>query len=124
MNQRILLFIVIFLGFLIIVGTTVVITTVIERSKNVDLFENTNDTEFHSTCGTAGIEDVIKLEDQKILIKEPSVETILLEVGLGKRPPSSVHLNEEQKKEIEKIIASNPSNYNYLQKELISNSNK
>ena len=40
MNQRILLFIVIFLGFLIIVGTTVVITTVIERSKNVDFFEN------------------------------------------------------------------------------------
>ena len=39
MNQRILLFIVIFLGFLIIVGTTVVITTVIERSKNVDFFE-------------------------------------------------------------------------------------
>ena len=69
MNQRILLFIVIFLGFLIIVGTTVVITTVIERSKNVDFFENTNDTEIHSTCGTSGIEDVIKLEDQKILIK-------------------------------------------------------
>ena len=69
MNHRILLFIVIFLGFLIIVGTTVVITTVIERSKNVDFFENTNDTEFHSTCGTSGIEDVIKLEDQKILIK-------------------------------------------------------
>lgn len=63
-------------------------------------------------------------EDQKILIKEPSVETILLEVGLGKRPPSSVHLNEEQKKEIEKIIVSNPSNYNDLQKELISNSKK
>ena len=69
MNQRILLFIVIFLGFLIIVGTTVVITTVIERSRNVDFFENTTDTEFHSTCGTSGIEDVIKLEDQKILIK-------------------------------------------------------
>ena len=69
MNQRILLFIVIFLGFLIIIGTTVVITTVIERSKNVDFFENTNDTEFHRICGTSGIEDVIKLEDQKILIK-------------------------------------------------------
>ena len=55
MNQRILLFIVIFLGFLIIVGTTVVITTVIERSRNVDFFENTTDTEFHSTCGTSGI---------------------------------------------------------------------
>ena len=69
MNQRILLFIVIFLGFLIIVGTTVVITTVIERSRSIDFFENTTDTEFHSTCGTLGIEDVIKLEDQKILIK-------------------------------------------------------
>ena len=63
-------------------------------------------------------------EDQKILVKEPSVETILLEVGLGKRPPSSVHLNEEQKKEIKKIIESNPNNYNDLQKGLISNSNK
>ena len=69
MNQRILLFIVIFLGFLIIIGTTVVITTVVERSKNVDFFENTNDTKFHSICGIAGIEDVIKLEDQKILLK-------------------------------------------------------
>ena len=69
MSQRLLLYLVIFLGIIIIIGTTVVITTVIERSKNVDFFENTNDTEFHNTCGTSGIEDVIKLEDQKILIK-------------------------------------------------------
>ena len=42
MNQRILLFIVIFLGFLIVVGTTVVITTVIERSGKVDFFPKDN----------------------------------------------------------------------------------
>ena len=44
MNQRILLFIVIFLGFLIVVGTTVVITTVIERSGKVDFFPKDNKT--------------------------------------------------------------------------------
>ena len=42
MNQRILLFIVVFLGFLIVVGTTVVITTVIERSGKVDFFPKDN----------------------------------------------------------------------------------
>ena len=44
MNQRILLFIVVFLGFLIVVGTTVVITTVIERSGKVDFFPKDNKT--------------------------------------------------------------------------------
>ena len=40
MNQRILLYIVIFLGFVIIIGTTVVITTIVERSANIDFFSS------------------------------------------------------------------------------------
>jgi hypothetical protein len=43
MNQRILLFIVIFLGLVIIVGTTVVITTIIERSGKVQFFSSKNE---------------------------------------------------------------------------------
>ena len=37
--------------------------------KSIKTRKNTTNTEFHNTCGTSGIEDVIKLEDQKILLK-------------------------------------------------------
>ena len=42
MNQRILLYIVIFLGFVILIGTTVVITTIVERSANIDFFSTSD----------------------------------------------------------------------------------
>ena len=42
MNQRILLYIVIFLGFVIIIGTTIVITTIVERSANIDFFSTSD----------------------------------------------------------------------------------
>ena len=40
MYQKIMLFVVIFLGILILIGTTIVITTIIERSYKVDFFKS------------------------------------------------------------------------------------
>ena len=69
MNQRILLFIVIFLGFLIVVGTTVVITTVIERSGKVDFFSD-NNKKFQEInpeyCQDVSERNMIVISDNKI----------------------------------------------------------
>ena len=42
MYQKIMLFVVIFLGILILIGTTIVITTIIERSYKVDFFKSSS----------------------------------------------------------------------------------
>ena len=80
MNQRILLFIVIFLGFLIVVGTTVVITTVIERSGKVDFFSD-NNKKFQEIipeyCQDVSKRNVIVISDNKIAFEcELGVEII------------------------------------------------
>ena len=69
MNQRILLFIVIFLGFLIVVGTTVVITTVIERSGKVEFFSTNEVEQYHSFCGNIKLVEVLNLGENRISIK-------------------------------------------------------
>ncbi len=80
MNQRILLFIVIFLGFLIVVGTTVVITTVIERSGKVDFFSD-NNKKFQEIipeyCGDSSKRDMKVISDNKISLEcELGIEII------------------------------------------------
>ena len=42
MYQKIMLFVVIFLGILILIGTTIVITTIIERSYKMDFFKSSS----------------------------------------------------------------------------------
>ncbi len=42
MYQKIMLFVVIFLGILILIGTTIIITTIIERSYKVDFFKSSS----------------------------------------------------------------------------------
>ena len=72
MNQRLLLYLVIFLGIIIIIGTTVVITTIIERSSNIDFFSSSNKDEETSLIGncdlTAQETKVASLSDDKIVI--------------------------------------------------------
>ena len=72
MNQRLLLYLVIFLGTIIIVGTTVVITTIIERSSNIDFFSSSNKDEETLLIGkcdlTAQETKVSSLSDDKIAI--------------------------------------------------------
>ena len=80
MNQRILLFIVIFLGFLIVVGTTIVITTVIERSGKVDFFSD-NNKKFQEIipeyCQDVSERNVKVISDNKIALEcELGVEII------------------------------------------------
>ena len=80
MNQRILLFIVIFLGFLIVVGTAVVITTVIERSGKVDFFSD-NSKKFQEIipeyCRDSSKRNMKVISDNKIAFEcELGVEII------------------------------------------------
>ncbi len=88
MNQRILLFIVIFLGFLIIVGTTVVITTVIERSGKVQFFSNSGEKEAtinknDGLCKLSQAKEVLVISENKIGLHCRGVlEIIDLETGL------------------------------------------
>ena len=88
MNQRILLFIVIFLGFLIVVGTTVVITTVIERSGKVQFFSNSEEKEAainknDGLCKLSQVKEVIVISENKIGLHCRGVlEIIDLETGL------------------------------------------
>ena len=88
MNQRILLFIVIFLGFLIVVGTTVVITTVIERSGKVQFFSNSEEKEDtinknDGLCKLSQVKEVIVISENKIGLHCRGVlEIIDLETGL------------------------------------------
>ena len=42
MYQKIMLFVVIFLGILILIGITIVITTIIERSYKMDFFKSSS----------------------------------------------------------------------------------
>ena len=88
MNQRILLFIVIFLGFLIVVGTTVVITTVIERSGKVQFFSNSEEKEptinkNDGLCKLSQAKEVLVISENKIGLHCRGVlEIIDLETGL------------------------------------------
>ena len=89
MNQRILLFIVIFLGFLIVVGTTVVITTVIERSGKVEFFSNNNEekkatiNKNDGLCNLSQAKEVLVISENKIGLHCRGVlEIIDLETGL------------------------------------------
>ena len=51
MYQKIMLFIVIFLGIVILIGTTIVITTIIERSYKIDFFTSTDNSEKNINIG-------------------------------------------------------------------------
>jgi len=88
MNQRILLFIVVFLGFLIVVGTTVVITTVIERSGKVQFFSNNEEKEAtinknDGLCKLSQAKEVLVISETKIGLHCRGVlEIIDLETGL------------------------------------------
>ena len=88
MNQRILLFIVIFLGFLIVVGTTVVITTVIERSGKVQFFSNSEEKEAtinknDGLCKLSQAKEVLVISENKIGLHCRGVlEIIDLETGM------------------------------------------
>ena len=72
MNQRLLLYLVIFLGIIIIIGTTVVITTIIERSSNIDFFSSPTKDEEKLIIGKCDLSDeetkAISLSDKKIAI--------------------------------------------------------
>ena len=72
MNQRLLLYLVIFLGIIIIIGTTVVITTIIERSSNIDFFSPSNKDEETLLIGKCDLSaqetKAASLSDDKIAI--------------------------------------------------------
>ena len=83
MNQRILLFIVIFLGFLIVVGTTVVITTVIERSGKVQFFSNSEEKEAtinknDGICKLSQVKEVIVISENKLYPKRGTGSAFLI----------------------------------------------
>ena len=87
MNQRILLYIVIFLGFVIIIGTTIVITTIVERSANIDFFSTSDkSTEELNLEGNCDLSDdstkVTALGENKIAVTcEDYIEIIDLKTN-------------------------------------------
>jgi len=81
MSQRLLLYLVIFLGIIIIVGTTVVITTIIERSSNIDFFSSSNKDEGALLTGKCDLKaketKVVSVSNDKIaIICENRIEVI------------------------------------------------
>ena len=84
MYQKIMLFIVIFLGIVILIGTTIVITTIIERSYKIDFFTSTDNSEKNINIGKKCdllVENtkVISLNEDKLaIICEGRIEVLNL----------------------------------------------
>ncbi len=84
MYQKIMLFIVIFLGIVILIGTTIVITTIIERSYKIDFFTSTDNSEKNinigKKCDLLGENTkVISLNEDKLaIICEGRIEVLNL----------------------------------------------
>ena len=82
MYQKIMLFIVIFLGIVILIGTTIVITTIIERSYKIDFFTSTDNSEkdinIEKKCDLVGEKTkVISLSEDKLaIICEGRIEAV------------------------------------------------
>jgi len=73
MYQKIMLFVVIFLGILILIGTTIVITTIIERSYKMDFFKSSSspidNTNFIKKCDLLEEKTrVISLSEDKLAV--------------------------------------------------------